>query len=195
MHRTRSLVLGIIVLVAIGVGAFVVLRGGDDKAKEHPSSTTNATSSTTELTTTLPPTTGAPGLVPGQVTVLRAGPAGGSGEIEVVWDAVSGASGYRISRATTPGGPFSVAADVNVTTGKTTAASGVTNVFSDQQTFFPPASATPVPTTSSKQFHYVEVVSTPGNPSRYYRVTAYNAAGDGRPSATVCGAPVGFSAC
>ena len=32
-------------------------------------------------------------------------------------------------------------------------------------------------------------------PQRYYRVTAYNAAGEGAASEVVCGAPTGYPSC
>ncbi len=121
--RTQWAVLAMAVLLAIGIVSFVVFRDADNNEKQQVSSGTNGTSSTTGLTTTTSlttapvttapvttapvafPTTVAPGSVPGQVTVLKAGPAGGSGEIGLAWDAVSGASGYRVSVADRFGGP------------------------------------------------------------------------------------------
>jgi hypothetical protein len=126
------------------------------------------------------------------VTVITAGKAGGSGEIAVNWDAVSAATGYRVDRSTTPSGPFSVGADLNVVTGKTIVAKGVTNVWSDTQNFYPFARVSGAP--PSRHFHYVEV-DLAGTHRGYFRVVAYNAAGAGTPSVVVCGAPIGYPQC
>lgn len=98
-------------------------------------------------------------------------------------------------------GPFSVTADINVTTGKTTTSGlpidtpgSVININSDRQGFFPPSRATPVPAIPSRYFHYTDIVTIASSRS-YYTVTAYNAAGDGPLSAIVCGSPVGYAAC
>ena len=98
-----------------------------------------------------------------------------------MWSAVALATGYRVSRALSPGGPFTTTADYDVATGTSVKASGVTNVYF----------------TNSQGFSYVEVVtdSATNGPRRYYRVTAYNAAGAATPSAVVCGTPPGFPAC
>ncbi len=126
------------------------------------------------------------------MTVVRAGHSGGSGEIGLDWTAVAGASGYRVDRADTTGGPFSIAADVNLTTGKATmVAAGVTNIFSEQQNFFPPSLGTHPAVIPSHDFHYVESQFV----RHYFRVTAYNANGYGPSSVVVCGTPVGYPAC
>jgi hypothetical protein len=113
---------------------------------------------------------------PPPVTDVHAGPGGGSGEVEVVWRGDARATGYRVSRATAPSGPFTTSADFDVATGSSTRAPGVTNVFYSVE----------------QGFAYVENIS---GAQRYFRVTAYNAAGDATPSAVVCGAPVGYPAC
>jgi Ni/Co efflux regulator RcnB len=125
---------------------------------------------------------GTRGTLPGQVTVVRAGHGGGSGELAVDWSPVPGATGYRVLRSTSPTGPFSVAADVNVTTGKITHAPNV-DVFSFQNF-------------GALHLQYVEVrVTSVGDPRVYFHVTAYNGLGEGPPSVLVCGTPVGYPDC
>ena len=140
-----------------------------------PSTSISGPASTSPPGPTSPPTTrlAAPPQVPG----VQAGPAGGSGEIEVTWSVVPGATGYRVSRATAVGGPFSVSADLNVVTGASTKDNTVVNLYAD-----------------GARIVYVEVPAT-ADPHRYYRVAAYNDAGEGPPSAVACGAPVGYAAC
>jgi hypothetical protein len=70
-----------------------------------------------------------------------------------------------------------VSADLNVSTGASTKDNTVVNLYAD-----------------GARLVYVEVPAT-ADPHRYYRVTAYNNAGEGTPSAVVCGAPVGYPAC
>ena len=147
-----------------------------------PLVTTTRLVATTTTSSRLPTTaTSAQGSVPARVTDVRTAAAGGSGEIELVWGGVADAAGYRVYRALAPGGPFSKTADYDVATGTSTKASGVTNVYY----------------TSEFGFVYVELVSdsqTTG-PKRYYRVTAYNAAGEGAASEVVCGAPTAYPSC
>jgi hypothetical protein len=135
---------------------------------------------------------GTTGVLPGPVTAVRAGHSGGSGEIGLDWSAVAGASGYRIERAGAAAGPFAIAADVNVTTGMATmVAAGVTNIFSEQQNFFPPSVGSRPAVVPSQSFHYVEYPFV----RHYFRVTAYNGNGFGPSSVVVCGTPVGYPAC
>ena len=85
---------------------------------------------------------------------MSAGSSGGSGEIEVIWNAAVGAEIYRVYRATAVGGPFIIVATVNIVTGDTSVHSGVVNVFGDKQNFWPrPYHGTGV----SATFHYVEL--------------------------------------
>lgn len=93
----------------------------------------------------------------------------------MTWGGVALATGYRVSRATSADGPYSTTADLDVATGTGTKAAGVVNPF----------------VASDGSFVYVEVVSdaATNGPRRYYRVTAYNSAGDAAPSAAVCGMP------
>lgn len=107
-----------------------------------------------------------------QVTGVTARGGGGSGEIAVRWPAVDGATGYRVHRADTPDGPFTVTGDIDLMTGQTTLAPDATNLWSS----------------SPGQLEYVEVV-TNGASARYFRVGAYNAAGEGPLSDVECGAP------
>ena len=193
MHDRRWWwLVGVVALVAIGVGVLLALDGSD-RGTVHVTSAASTTP-TTSATSTLPPTasTAAPATngqpaptttpttrpaVPTQVTGVQAGPAGGSGEIQLVWNVVPGATGYRVSRSTAATGPFSVSADFNVAAGTSTKDTTVVNLYAD-----------------GARLVYVEVPAT-ADPHRYYRVAAYNAGGEGAPSAVVCGAPVGYSAC
>ena len=99
----------------------------------------------------------------------------------VTWGGVASATGYRVSRATTRDGPYSTAADLDVATGTSTKASSVVNLY----------------VASDGSFVYVEVVTdaATSGPQRYFRVTAYNSAGDGEPSMVVCGAPTPATPC
>ena len=147
---------------------------------------------------------GTPGVLPGEVSVIDAGHSSGSGEIQLNWNAVPGATGYRIVRATTANGPYSLAADLNLATGKTTVAAPVpvttgtstvtayiSNIFSDRAGFYPSNPANPGDPLASRRFRYVEVAF----PRHYFRVTAYNANGQGPPSVIVCGTPIGEPDC
>jgi hypothetical protein len=118
------------------------------------------------------------GTVPGTVTTVEAGSSARSGEVEVDWQAVEGATGYRVYRSSSSGGPFTVSGDIDVTTGHTTMGAGVTNLFSP----------------STGHFQYIEVISD-GSNQRFFQVAAYNAAGEGARSAVVCGAPSGRPQC
>ena len=205
--RWWPLVLATVVAACVVVVVVLTREGGDGQsgpsrtipsssAVTSSSSSSTATSTSTSMaqtTTTARPvtTTTSAGSVPGTITVVSAAAGGGSGEISMAWDAVPNASGYRVSRSTAAQGSFSVSAEVNVLTGKAFAASGVTNLYTDQQTFFPLVFATPAPTTPSKHFHYVELVAT----RTYLRVAAYNDAGEGPASLVVCGSPSGAQSC
>jgi hypothetical protein len=96
----------------------------------------------------------------------------------VRWKAVAGASGYRVQRATTSGGVFQVIADIDTATGRVTLTAGATNLWS------------PAP----DEFEFVEVIAD-GSAAHYFRVVAYNEAGDGPRSAVVCGAAAGSPGC
>ena len=115
-----------------------------------------------------------PAAVPGQVTVVTAGPGGGSGETLVNWNAVPDAIGYRVYRSSTPSGPFVAAASVTAATGATIIEFG--GSYEYIQIWKP----------SSTAYEYVEAVD---NARAYFRVAAFNAGGTGPLSGVVCGSP------
>lgn len=129
----------------------------------------------------------------GRIRAVSAGPAGGSGEIRLRWDAVANVTGYRVLRANAQSGPFTVSADLDITTGKVTVGSDVTNVWSQNCTYLP-SGATAADPDPSPWFEYVELVSG-GAVQRYFRVVPYNAKGDAAASVTACGSPPGRPAC
>ena len=138
------------------------------------SSSTSSGPASTSTTRVNPPV----GRPPGPVTVVSAGPGGGSGEIQVSWAGVADATTYRVERATTAAGPFATTATVSAATGSGPHDASVVNLYR-----------------SGADFFYVDVPADAApNRSRFYRVTASNASGAAAPSAVVCGAPAG-SAC
>jgi hypothetical protein len=196
MERRRWwiwVVAGVAVL-ALAVVAWLVW-GGDDEDDVTTGSTTTSTGSTTTSvgsttsttagTTSTETSTTPPGQVPGTVGVIRVAPGGGSGEVEVDWDAVAQATGYRVLRSSTTAGPWVTVADLDVTTGHTTAVGQVVNLWSVQHSYIPDSGELTSPDTSPS-FQYVEVS---GTGSRCFRVLAYNAAGDGAASTVACGSP------
>jgi hypothetical protein len=124
--------------------------------------------------------------VPGAPTIIRVGPGGGSGEVELIWGAVPNATGYRVLRSNTADGPFEVAAEIDITTGTATAADDVVFVSSEEHTYIPPGDPLEAPDQSS-QFTYIEFSFV----ARCFTVIAFNAKGDGPASAVSCGAPPG----
>jgi hypothetical protein len=126
--------------------------------------------------------------LPGVVTIAGAGPGGGSGEVLLTWNAVADATGYRVLRSSTAEGSFEVVAELDVTTGDATAESDVVNVYSGEHSYIPSGGTLDGPD-GSAQFNYVDL----GNEQRCFRVIAFNAAGDGPPSAVACGAPPGVA--
>lgn len=176
-------------VAALLVAASLLTGCGDDDgpaatttttASTVASSTTSTTASATTETTGAPATStttaAATGTALAPVSVLDAGPSAGSGEIRLGWSGVAGAEGYRLYRADAAGGPFELAADLDVATGTSTTAEGVTNVWS------------PAP----GEYEYIEFGAAT---RRYFRVTAYDDAGETPPSAVVCGAPTGQPDC
>jgi hypothetical protein len=197
-------VVGLMALGLVAATAVALIRDSgeqtdvvlDDPAGSSTTSTPTTVASTTTVaptststpavTTTPPAPTPPPaaGPVPGAVTVIRGGP-GGSGEIVVQWDAIAGATGYRVLRSDAAGGPYAVVADFDVTTGRATAADDGVTVWSSQHSYLPDRGPLGQPD-SSPWFQYVEV----GEPRvRWFQVVAYNAAGDAPPSAAVSGSP------
>ena len=128
--------------------------------------------------------------MPAAVTGIGARSGGGSGEIVLDWNAAATATGYQVLRAESAEGPFSIAADFSVTTGKTTVANDVVNLWSGQHTYVPAGGSLGAPD-QSPTFEYVQA----GLPQQYFRVVAYNAAGTAPTSAIVCGAAPGRPAC
>jgi hypothetical protein len=127
------------------------------------------------------------GTVPAAVVAV-AGTGGGSGEVQVDWNAVPGATGYQVLQTNTAGRHARVVADFNITTGRTRAAPQVTNIWSAEHSYIPDRG----PLTRVDQspwFQYVDVLSVAGQ--RCYRVLAYNTAGHGPKSAVTCAAPPG----
>lgn len=151
-----------------------------DSAATEVSTTVAETTTTVAAATTVPPTTPAtpaPGPVPGAVTITYAGFGGGSGETEVHWNAVSGATGYKVYRGPAAGGPFTLMAVLDVATGDTTLHSGVLAMG-------------PNPSEPGG-FLYLDFDQT----GIYVRVRAYNANGQG-PGTPVCITdPYGASTC
>jgi hypothetical protein len=155
------------------------------------STTTGLASTTTTApatTTTVSSTTTAPGVgaVPAAPAV-RARPGGGSGEIVVEWDAVAGATGYRVLRSEAPGGELETVADVDVTTGMATAAHDVVNIWSQQRSYLPPDGSVVGPDRSP----WFQVVEYPVSGQHCFTVIAYDAVGDGAASGVVCASPPG----
>ena len=114
--------------------------------------------------------------------VARATPGGGSGEVAVGWAAVPRATGYRVIRTTAAGAQLQIVADFNITTGRSTAAPDVVNIWSAQHSYIPDRGRLRQ-VDRSPRFEYVDV----GASRRYYRVLAYNSTGNG-PLSAVSGA-------
>jgi hypothetical protein len=118
--------------------------------------------------------------------VAEATPGGGSGEVAVRWAAVPRARGYRVVRTTATGTQLRVVADFDITTGRTTAAAEVVNIWSSGHSYVPDRGRL-TQVDRSARFEYVDV----GAGRRYYRVLAYNSAGNGPLSAVTGAAPPG----
>lgn len=145
------------------------------------STTAPATTTTVSSSTTMPV-----GAVPG-VVVVRALPPGGSGERVLEWDAVAGATGYRVLRSDAQDGQFVTVAELDITTGAATAEDEVVNIWSQQHSYVPPRDGFDGPDLSP-WFQYVEYG---GSGERCFQVIAFNAAGDAPPSEVVCASPSG----
>lgn len=126
-----------------------------------------------------------PGGVPGAVVSIAA-PAGDPGEVRVYWNAVTGATGYRVLRTDVRGAQPRAVATFDVTTGRTTTEPEVVDLKSAGHSYVPDEG----PLTGadrSQSFQYVDR----GRGERCYRVEAYNAAGTGQASVATCAAPLG----
>jgi hypothetical protein len=186
-----------VLVVGIVVVAVLVWRGdSDETAAPVPPTTTQrsittalATTTTTALATTTASRTATatapPGSVPGAVVAV-AKTSGGSGEVQVDWQAVSGATGYRVLRTDAAGGQPGVVADFDITTGRTTAASEAVNVWSAEHSYVPDRGPL-ARADQSPWFQYIDI----GAGQRCYRVLAYSPAGDGPLSDVTCGSPPG----
>jgi len=103
-----------------------------------------------------------PDHVPGVVTIVGVGPGGGSGEVQLTWEALANATGYRVLRSDTTDGEFEATAELDVTTGAATASADVVNVFSDQHSYIPPRGTFEGPD-QSPQFSSVDVARAAGD--------------------------------
>jgi hypothetical protein len=103
----------------------------------------------------------------------------------VHWNAVTGATGYRVERASSASGPYTAVAVFDVTTGRATVAVGVVNLWSTGYRYVPAGSAGSLPD-RSPWFEYVEY---PVDRTLCYRVAAVNAAGRSPASVVVCSGP------
>jgi hypothetical protein len=87
-----------------------------------------------------------------------------------------------VLRSSTAGGPFTVVATIDTTTGAATVSEGVVNVWSPAHSYVPSDGPLTSPDPSSR-FEYVEV----GGPrTACFQLLAYNEVGDGDRSASVC---------
>jgi hypothetical protein len=198
-------VTAVIVVVVLLSTAVAWSGDGDDETSTgsgstttEPSTTTSTSTTTASTTTTTtapttttvrattttspPPTmTTVPAVpVPGAavVTVSRAG---GSGEISVRWNAVPGATGYRVLRQV-GSRPFKTVADFDITTGATTAADDISNIWSEGYTYRPVLRPFP----GVDHSPWFEVVDYRFGPQRCFKVIAYNPSGDAPASNTGC---------
>ena len=121
------------VLIA-SISAVLLLACGDDNdGTATTMSSTSSTSTTTERTTTTAAptsstTTSVPKLPAPSRVVARTG--AGSGEVELEWSAVAGATGYRVVRAATTTGPVVTVAEIDIQTGQATVADNIPTVYS-----------------------------------------------------------------
>ncbi len=186
------------VLVFGGLGVFALTRdSGRDGASASPPPTPSAEPTTPSAEPTTPsatPTSPSPAQAsqaptpaaspPPAVTQPTAAPGGGSGEIVLDWLAVAGATEYRVEHASSVGGPFTVAASVDVVTGKATSVPEVVNLWSSVYSYIPSSGSAP-PSALPTSIQYVEVASG----QRWFRVIAANAAGAAPASPVASAAP------
>ena len=131
--------------------------------------------------TTTPPPSETPAVpAPGEVSEVKAWMGGGSGEILVTWNEIPDASGYRVYRSTSPDGPFSAAASFDVATGATTVE------FSEWYEYIKIAPIDPV-FGWNWDLEYTEAITSCG--PIYFKVAAFDAAGEGPRSRRRVGQP------
>jgi hypothetical protein len=109
---------------------------------------------------------------PGVVTIVYAGPGGGSGEVMVTWATTAGATGYRVYRSAVAAGPFVLSATFDVATASTTVA--LSGGYESIQIW----------QSGSGEVQYVEAIR---GARGYFQVVAFNSGGDGPRSGVVCG--------
>jgi hypothetical protein len=192
----------VIGLLAWGGGDDTDEAGDDTTTSTSDDVTTTTSSTTTSITSTTTTTTAAPtttitaapppsttsttgGPPPAAVTVVRAITGAGSGEVEVRWDAVPGATGYRVVKALSSGGPFTAVAEFDITTGAETHGPTVHNIWSEQHSYLPARE----PLTAPDPSPWFLVVDVSGEPNRCFQVITLNDFGAAPPSAVVCGSP------
>lgn len=120
-----------------------------------------------------PPPPPAPTTAP---TGVHAAPGGGSGEALVIWDLMPDATGYRVYRSFSADGPFVPAASIDMSTGRTTVEYAEWYEYIDIQPEI----------WSTTQLRYTEAVS---NDFVWFRVSAFNAGGEGPLSGITCAEP------
>lgn len=199
--RYSSVFVGFAVLAACSSDGGSSATSADETSSTVASVTTTAAPTTTlpatTTATTAPPTTAAPTTtaattttvspdVPGKVSGVDAYPGGGSGEVQIDWDAEDGATGYRVTIASSPDGPFEVIADFNITTGAVSVAAEVVNIWSSQHTYVPGGGSLSGTDTSSEFY----LVDYSGAGERCFHVIAYNEEGRGRASSVACSGPL-----
>ena len=151
-------------------------------ASPSPSVTPSPTASPTPVVTEAappPPGPAAPA-VPGRVTVVSASPGGLPGSIQVEWEMLPYATGYRVYRSASPNGPFTPSASIGFD-GITTPTKAPTTIEIGV-----PYERIKIGLYSSGFLDYYEIVD--GQPA-CFRVAAINSVGEGRPSVVVCSSP------
>jgi hypothetical protein len=187
VRSRRGWLAALLAAAVIGLAVAAAVVWGDDDEATSTSSTTTSSTEPSTTTSDSPPTsdatttTSTAGVAPERVTGVEAYPGGGSGEIELRWDATAGATGYRVLRATSSDGAFETAAEIDVTTGETTAAPGVANIWSASHSYLPGDGALDQPD-GSPWFRYVET----GAAERCFEVVASGPGGDAPASEVVC---------
>lgn len=203
-----------VTVVVAAVAVALLVAGGDDGSTtvaadrptttstsiSRPARTTTTTTTSSSTTTTVaspittspPPTTTAPPPLTTRppaaprpaAAVITAYSGGGSGEVVVRWDAVPGATGYRVLRRI-GNTEFAGTADFDITTGATTVADGVVNVWSEGYSYQPVRRPFP----GRDRSHWFEYVDVGSRAPRTYQVVAYNASGNAPASNTATASP------
>lgn len=101
------------------------------------------------------------------------------------WAAVPGATSYVVYRSSSSSGPWNAVAEFNVVSGFVDVDAEVINLYGDAQSFHPGGFSS---SGTSTRFTYVELAVE--NPA-WFKVRAYNAAGQGPSSSAACAALFG----